>query len=145
MERGHSREDITALGIQTGKDMHVKITVPTTQTGGIAGCMRVEHEAVLFYIPGRCGGTGIVDDKPNEIDDQKAKRKFEEGFFIAIEQIAGEGKRQGHPAEIKTTGGNVQKRSLMNQPEFVGRTDDTIRTAYAEQVFFEPVNALYMD
>ena len=63
--------------------------------------MGVEDKSILLYIPGWRSGVGIVDDESQEIDSQESKGKAEEGFFVLVKEIAGEGQGQGHPAQIE--------------------------------------------
>jgi hypothetical protein len=45
--------------------------VETSQSRGIAGCMRIESETVLLDIPGRSGRINIIDDEAQQVDDQE--------------------------------------------------------------------------
>jgi hypothetical protein len=111
--------------------------IPATQTGRIPRCMRIEVKAMQLDIPGWCRGTGIIDDKTDEVDHQKTKGEAEKGFFIFIEQVPCKSQGKGHPAEIKKSCGNVEDCIGMLPPVFVGCKDRSRCTMSAKKAFFQ--------
>src|SRR6185437_4600369 len=99
----------------------MEIAVPTPQTCRIPGRMRVEDEPILLHIPGWRGRENIINDKPDEIHEQKGQRKPQKHGLILIEQVPGESQRQRHPAEIEKTGRDIKGDTLMREPVLIRR------------------------
>jgi hypothetical protein len=145
MQGRHGRKDIAALCIEAGEDVCVEVVVPAAEAGGVAGSMRVEGESVVLDVPGRRGGAGIVDDEADEVDEQEAEGELEEGVLVLIEEIAGKGKRQRHPAEIEAAGEDVERRVAVDIPKLIWREDYSTGAFYSEESFFEVIEAFDMD
>src|SRR6185437_900355 len=135
MQRRHGCKHIAALGIEPREDVHMEKAVPTAQPGRITRRMRVKHKTVLLHIPGRRRGKDIINDKPQQIDEQKAERHPEKDRLVRVEKVTRECQRQRDPAEIETARRDVERHLPVCQPILVRRL-----TMDAEQSLLETID-----